>query len=45
MKPSFETLRELCGFDLRHEVVNADDSYDEYVDRAGARAGRAARGR
>ena len=35
--PSFETLRELvraCGFDLSFRVVNCDDSYVEFIDRA-----------
>jgi len=37
MRPSFETLRELlraCGLDLWYRLVNADDSYSEFVDRA-----------
>ena len=37
MRPSFETLRELlraCGLDLWYQLVNADDSYSEFVDRA-----------
>jgi transcriptional regulator with XRE-family HTH domain len=37
MQPSLETLRGLlraCGFDLWYLLVNDDDSYDEFVDRA-----------
>ena len=37
MQPSLETLRVLlraCGFDLWYQLANADDSYDEFIDRA-----------
>jgi transcriptional regulator with XRE-family HTH domain len=37
MHPSLETLRELlraCGFDLWYRLVNDDDSYVEFIDRA-----------
>jgi hypothetical protein len=37
MEPSLETLRELlraCGFDLWYQLVNADDSYREWIDGA-----------